>query len=332
MHVEVAQGHKFAVLALPESRGAGPPALLSLSDGYAVSRGLPQHALETWHDSIGSLHRDELAQCGFFLWSVAPSQNPEVLDGENEILARRVYYLFLGVLLAIPYFSAGRLTRLTGGNSDGTTHARSITTFHRTNWTLGAPLPNVSASNLRLAAKLATALTQHDSREQPERFDRSMRAFRVACETAELDARFHQFVRAAEGFAVSYGADQFADRLASFCAGRSRDHLEQIYRIRGGIEHLHGPYDRMPKTLSKRERFSFLLKRTVEAEALARYLIVTYLRHPALWPHFESRSTIRAFWSLRPAKRAALWPTKLNFPSILRDFDSAAVAECQHGG
>lgn len=326
MPVEVAQGFKFAVLALPESRGARPPALLSLSDGYAISRDVPEHALKTWHDNIGSFHQDELAQCGFFLWSVAPSKNPEILDGENEILARRVYYLFLGVLLATPYFSAGRLTRITGANSDGAARARALTTFNRTYWTLGAPSPNVSLPKLRLAARLATALTQHDSRERPERFDRSMRAFRVACETADLDERFHQFVRASEGFVVPANGVQFADRLASLCAGRNSHDIEHIYRIRSGIEHLHGPYDRM-QGVPKGERFQLLLKRAVQAEALARYLIVTYLRHPALWPHFESRSAIKAFWALGPAKRAVLWPTKLKFTAILRDFDSAAVAK-----
>lgn len=327
MPVEVEQGYKFALLALPESRGVPPVPLLSLSDGYAVSQDLPEHALETWHDDIGRFHRNELAGCGFFLWSLAPSQDPEVLDAENETLGRRVYYLFLGVLLATPYFSAGRLTSLTGANADGTTRARSLTTFDRTYWTLGAPPPNVTFSKLKLAAKLATALTTHDGRERHERFDRSMRAFRVACETSDIDERFHQFVRTAEGFAVPANAVQFTDRLASLCKGRSREHLKQIYRIRSGIEHLHGPYDRMPKRMPKRERLRRLLQRTVEAEALARYLIVTYLRHPAMWAHFETRPTIQKFWSLPPAKRTAFWPIKLKFSSILQSFDWKAAAE-----
>lgn len=327
MPVQVAHGYKFAVLALPNQRGGGAPPLLALPDGYAVSQDLPANALDTWLESIGRFHRDELAQCTFFLWALAPSDNPDVLDIENKTLARRVYYFFLGLLLATPYFSAGRLTSLTGANADETTRVRSLTTFSRTWYTLGAPPPNVTASKLRLAARLATALVQHDQRPRGERFDRAMRAFRVACESAELDERFHQFVRAAEAFAAPANAHQFTDRLARLCAGRSRQHLRSIYRIRSGIEHLHGPYDRIPRRASKRERFRILLQRTLEAEALARYLLVTYLQHPALWPHFESRSAIDAFWSFPPAKRRVLWSTKLHFPSIIRGFDRTAVAQ-----
>lgn len=329
MPVEVGRGYKFAVISLPEPRGrdGAPAPMLPLTDGYAVSQALPEHALKTWLESIGRFHRDELAQCSFFLWALARSQNPDIVDDENVTLGRRVHQLYLGVLLAIPYFSAGRLTRLTGANADGTTRAQSLTTFNRTYYTLGAPPPHVTASKLRLAARLAHALEQHDGFRRKARFERSMRAFRVACESGDLDERLHQFVRAAEGFATPANAVQFSDRLARLCAGRSRNHLQHIYRIRSGIEHLHGPYDRMPKRASKRERFRLLLKRTVEVEALARYLLTTYLLYPALWPHFESRSAIDAFWSLRPSKRRALWSTKIDFPSILRSFDSPAVAQ-----
>lgn len=329
MPVEVAPGYKFAILALPNARGGGAPASLILPDGYAVSQDPPATALDTWLENIGRFHRDELAECKFFLWALAPSRAPDILDEENKSLGRQVLYFFLGLLLAVPYFSAGRLTSLTGANADGTTRVRSLTTFHRTWFTLGAPPPALDVPKLRLAARLATSLVQHDRRPRGGRFDRSMRAFRVALESADLDERFHQFVRSAEGFAAPANAVQFTDRLARFCSGRCRQHLNQIYRIRSGIEHLHGPYDRMPKGSSKRQRFSILLQRTVEAEALARYMLVSYLLQPDTWPNFESRPAIDAFYSLPRAKQRALWPTKLHFPSILRDFDFVAVARLE---
>lgn len=329
MPVDVAQGFKFAVMALPAARGSAPPQMLDLSGGFFASHGLPQNALTTWLDGIGTFHRDELAQCSFFLWSVAQSSTPEVLDQENQQLERLVHYLLLGTLLAIPYFSFGRVTRLTGANSDGTARVRSLTTFSRTYWTLGAPQPAVSASKLRLAAKLATALVKHDTTRSRDRFDRSLRAFRVACESSYLDERHHEFVRAAEGFVVPANATEFTKRLSMLCAGRCQQHLRHIYRIRSGIEHLHGMYDRMPKGATKRERFQLALMRCVEAEALARYLIVTYLQHPDLWDHFRSRASISRFWALKRSRRTALWPTRLHFPSILKSFDGVAVRKSE---
>jgi hypothetical protein len=323
--VEVVRGNKFAILALPNGRGGGAPRSIVLPDGYAVSQDLPATALDTWLENIGHFHRDELAQCNFFLWALAPSRSPEVLDDENRTLVRRVYYFFLGLLLATPFFSAGRLTSLTGANADGTTRVRSLTTYGRTWFTLGAPPPNVDLAKIRLATSLARTLSQHDRRRRGKRFERAMRAFRLACESSDLDERFHQFVRAAEGLAAPRNAVQFTDRLARLCSGRCRNHLKQIYRLRSGIEHLHGPYDRMPKGTTKREQFRILLQRTVEAEAVARYLLLTYLLNPQSWPQFDSQTTIDSFFSLSSRQRRALWPTRLHFPSILRDFDLVAV-------
>jgi len=108
--VEVQQGYKFAVIAVPDSRGGASPApLLQLPNGYAVSPDLPSNALDTWQESIGRFHREELEECRLFLWSVAQSTAPEVLDDENKELCRSAFRLFLGVLIGVPYFSGALL-------------------------------------------------------------------------------------------------------------------------------------------------------------------------------------------------------------------------------
>ncbi len=330
MPVEVQRGYKFAVISVPDSRAGGSPApLVQLPDGFAVSPDLPPNALDTWQQNIGLFHRQELEECRLFLWSLAPSAHPEVLDNENEELGKRAYCLFLGLLIGVPYFSAGRLTRLTGANADGTTWARQLTGFSRTYYTLGAPAPVLSTSKMRLAAQLATALHQFNLSPGRERIERSVRVFREACESPHLDDRLHQFVRCAEGLAVPRNAVEFTNRLSRVCAGRNRNHLREMYQIRSGIEHLHGPYDRLPKRLRKGQRHQGLLMRTVEAEALARYLLTTLLMNPTLWPHFRDRTTIDAFWKLPAKQFNTLWPGRLAFPSILRSFDSATVPQNQ---
>jgi len=263
-----------------------------------------------------------------FLWALKPSQSPEILDQENEDLRREAYRLYLGLLVAVPFFSSGRLTSLTGANSDGVPRVRSLSTYQRTFFTLGAPTPAVTIQRANLAARLAAALKQHDHIDGHGRFVRALRTFREACESGNLDQRLHQFVRCMEGFVAppfKQSGVQFAKRLKRLCAGRASRQLRDLYTIRGGIEHLHGPYDRLPKGLSKRERRTRLLIRCFEAEALARYLILTYLRNPPLWPHFITRASIEAFWALKPAQFRSLWPTRIHYPSISKEFDYQAL-------
>ena len=185
----------------------------------------------------------------------------------------------------------------------------------------------MSRAKLRLVAKLALALRDHDNNPGKDRIQRALRAFRQACEAPYLDERLHEFVRCAEGFAnppFGQSAVHFAARLSRLCAGRSRHDLKQLYAIRSGIEHLHGLESRLPK-VSKRRRFQLMLMRCAQAEALARHLLTTYLLNPALWRHFRDRSAIDAFWALPPSKLRGLWPSRLGLASVVRHFDSDEV-------
>src|SRR5512143_2335783 len=40
-----------------------------------------------------------------------------------------------------------------------------------------------------------------------------------------------------------------------------------------------------------------LIRRTIEAETIARYLLFTYFSNRALWPHLRSRAAVDALWT-----------------------------------
>jgi hypothetical protein len=148
-------------------------------------------------------------------------------------------------------------------------------------------------------------------------------------EASGIDERLHQFVRCAEGFAATpnkRSGHHFATRLARVCAGRARPYLEEMYLIRSSVEHLHGPFARLPKRLSKRQALVRLQIRTVQAEALARYLLVRYFLDSALWPHFANRDAASRFWELSPSKLQALWEGRLGLAAIAEEFDLAGLA------
>ena len=315
--VGIARDYKFALLAVAEGGGA-PQQLTRLSSKYFASAVLPDGVLETWRTNIGALHTKELEQTHLFLWALKRSKAAAVLDRENDRLAEDVYRLYFGLLLSVPYFSHGRMTLLTGANADGVAaRARTFTFYGRSYRTLGAPHAHVSVARLRQAADLARALKALDRTRHRWRIERSLRAFREACEADRLDQRLHQFVRCAEGFVAPYNAEQFSSRLRRLCVGHCLPALKQLYAIRSGIEHLHGPYDRFPKP----GKVARLLQRCVQAEILARFLVTVYLQNSLLWPWFRDRNTVVAFWALSKKQMKELWPVRLAFPSATTVLD-----------
>ena len=108
---------------------------------------------------------------------------------------------------------------------------------------------------------------------------------------------------------------------------RSRPYLEEIYAIRGRVEHLRGPYHDTPRHLSDRARNVRLFQRCHLAETLSRFCLRHYLSTPSLWSHFESDQAAAAFWALKRAERQRLWALRLHVPTVLQDFDPTAVDE-----
>jgi hypothetical protein len=325
--IVVKKGFKFALLAVAEcTAGDSPTPLADFGNGFAVSGDLPAKALETWEDNIGKLHQRELRQTKLFLWSLRKSSDPEVLDNESSELSRDVYRLYLSVLIATPYFSNGRLTAFTGGNAHGVARVRSVSWYNRSWRTIGTPRTALSMHRLREAGELAVALRRHTSNPKHP-FVRCLRAFREGCEAGDLDSRFHQFVRCLEGFTIPpFGgsAKVFAGRLARLSTGRRTRALRELYEIRSGIEHLKGPFARMPRK-PRGGRHVRLIQRCIQAEAFARFALFTYLSTPALWPHFRTHATIEQFWSQSDSELEKIWQPRIPFSRVLGAFDGDDV-------
>jgi hypothetical protein len=66
-----------------------------------------------------------------------------------------------------------------------------------------------------------------------------------------------------------------------------------------------------------------LVRKTLQAEATARYFLMTYLSQPALWPTFRTQNGANSFWALGTRQLRAQWPGRLAFSRILRPFDPA---------
>src|ERR1700704_5201238 len=96
----VEDGEKYALLGLSikwddsgEASGSLMPRLTMLTS--ATFR-MPAH----WREWLGSIRAEEVEDCDVFFLSRLPSRQPEVLDGENQILQQKVWRFFVGLLLS----------------------------------------------------------------------------------------------------------------------------------------------------------------------------------------------------------------------------------------
>lgn len=326
--IRLQKNNKFAVIAVSNPRDSGlNKSVVELGDGFWASSALPDEAIETWTGNIGRFHAEELEQANLFLWVIKPSESPDVLDEENRILARKAYRLFLGVLLGTPFFGTGRLTIITGGSINEDTRARSLRSYGRIPHTSGAPPPNLTTGKLRFAATLATAIEEHDAFPGNDRVTRALNAFRVAAEASDLGERIHQFVRVGEAFAYPWSAAQFAERIKRVCHGLAQPYLKQMYRVRSSVEHLHGLFARLPKTVRQSETKAHLrvLRLTVQAEALGRFLLSEYFSNRELWKYFVDEDSVTTFWDQTRTELKSLWPSKLGLYQVGRLFDEASA-------
>ena len=72
-----------------------------------------------WREWIGSIRAEEIEGCNLVLLSKMPSSTPGVLDGENQLLQRRVWGFYLGLLLSSIFTPSHRPIALTGAHHNG---------------------------------------------------------------------------------------------------------------------------------------------------------------------------------------------------------------------
>ena len=53
-----------------------------------------------WREWLGSIRAGEIEGCNLVLLSKKPSATPGILDGENQLLQRRVWGFYIGLLLS----------------------------------------------------------------------------------------------------------------------------------------------------------------------------------------------------------------------------------------
>lgn len=196
-------GHKYGMLALPSVVTAGDlPARLDLRDGLWAFTELPFGIPEHWQGWIGSLRYRSLDEGDLFLVGGGPSEEPDVLNAENEHYVGCAFDLYLALLVVDHVFVHEDPSRLTGANREGEVDVRSIGQLEPPRWIEGAPFGRVTVAQLEDAATLVPAIVELRDSPHFQRLGRSFRAFYRAIRTQSLEEKVHQYLRCVEGFIV----------------------------------------------------------------------------------------------------------------------------------
>jgi hypothetical protein len=325
---KIASGEKYAIMALPGCWIADDlPEELQLADGLWASRRLPIKVDEHWKDWLGSLMIERLEETGLFLLTSSPSVSPAILDGENRDLQDRVWRLYWGLLLCGFMRTGDKPLRLTGAHSGDRIDVRSLGEVEQPHFVLGSPIAEVAEEHLRQAAEIGENLDKLQQHTAHMRIWRVTHAYYAAMTASDWAVRLHQFVRCVEGFILpdtGQSTRQFKSRTELFVGPRHHKLMGELYEIRSSVEHLHSPYETVTGS-SERERRLLVLRRTMEAEALARYCVSTLLMNPAAWLHFQDDSALSSFWKLSASDRQAIWGTPMDLNAVSQGFDETFI-------
>ena len=329
----IQRGEKYGLVALPTNfvHSAVPPAM-KLADGLWATRALPAELADHWRKWIGSLLADRIEKAELFLVATGPSKAPEILDGENVELQHRVGHLYWGLLVATSIRTTADPVQMTGAFGADGIDVRQMRELDSPRWVPGAPECWITCALLQEAADLERMIAHFDplpKKPLMNRFDRVLQAFSTGVNHHAVEERLHQFVRCVEGFIlpdIGSTESQFKSRTELFLGPRHHSLIEQLYRIRSAVEHLHDPLNPITAASAKTQ-IRILFQRAYEAEALARYCVKRLLLSPDLRPHFADDKTLAAFWALPKEERARLWGFPLDMNLTSSGFNPAQIGD-----
>ncbi len=305
-------GYKFGCFAL---EGVGLDrefrAPIDLGNGLWVVSGPPFELGEAWREWLGTIEADRLQRCNVTLLAISPSEHPEVLDNENQMLSQRALSLFYALFMVEVFRHEGGIA-LSGANVNGRVDVRQTSRIAE-HYPLAqfqfAPLRTV---HFRRMARIAEGIRAvHIPGTETNRLQRGFHAWIRGIQELYGDERLHQFVRAIEAIVKpneGSGRRHFVLRGQLF-VGESPQNatmLEEIFNMRGATEHLN-PLVQALEVYPKENRQTISQQRLCQTQLLASYIFEVVLGDAALRALFTSDDRIAAFWQLSRDEQRTEW-------------------------
>lgn len=299
---------KFAFLGLTNVRADLPNTGITLPDGTDVFNQLPIELDSQWQSWLG-LQASQISRANLVLVRTATtgfaSENLPISDNINLDLARQIENIFtmLRLLGTIEYESAFLII---GHVQQEHPVCQNLSRFERLEITRGCLPWLVREQHLVEAASLAQAkasLLGNLGDARNVRLFRGWWALTTALQKFYASDRIHGFVRALEALIypeVGRTEKQFIHRCSLFAApsatkNKARDALEEAYKMRCDVEHVH-QWDRSLAKYASAEREDIAYWRTRQMESLACLAYAKVFADNGLHPHFQADPALEQFW------------------------------------
>lgn len=327
----IQEGDKFAMIAL---RAAVCPGLPSkeFPSGLWVSF-VPPIALDAqWKEWLGSIRVKQIEGCNLFLLVKAASNQPGVLDAENKELQNRVWRYYLGLLLADRFATNAPPVLVTGAYQSGDLTIRQLSNLDHLVHEAADPRHRLDSARIEQGVRLGACMLDRPTHGM-WRFNRILSLYVRARAVSEIVDRVHQYTRCLEGLTVppvkGGTGKNFAARVRLFVGPNHGDLFEEVYKIRGKIEHLRE--HEFLETFDRQNRIDLMRKAGI-VEYVARSCLVRIVESAALGSHFSSTSSLEDFWKRSEDDRAALWgkpidPMEGNIGLVESRFTDAELGE-----
>jgi hypothetical protein len=289
-----------------------------LRPGLWVSRRLGIEIAEHWRTWLGSIVADSMREDGVGMYATAPSNTPEIADGENVALERRATDLFNGLTLqGAPAFERGCVVH--GANINGQIQIRGYGQVDQHYRTPGIHF-RVGLAQVLRALTLSDQL-RHVQNSGPESWTRLQRGIRTLLlanrQTNAAGDRLHEFVRALEAVVkprIKSNLNDFTHRGQTLALNNTEtsNALRELYAIRSAVEHLNVPTDALPQGGTEAQQRMRVDLRTGQAERIARHAFIRILESPDLMAAFRTDDHIDAFWQAAHGDRIRRWGERLD--------------------
>ena len=280
-----------------------------------------------WEMQLGSIRMREFRSCTLFLLAKGRATDPTV----DQVLQKRVKQFYTGMLLAgrfgteqVPFFMTGDCNSA-GLNVSQIGHLEPAIHTSANRWS------RLSIDQVRRGAEIGWAVESFPW-IGAQRLDRVLSLYLEARTKLDWMDRIYQYTRCLDGLTippVGGTGKKFTDRMTLIVGPTSQKMFEDIYAIRGAIEHLREndhtePFDRDGRL--------DLIRNASIVEYVARVSLAHILETKSLWQHFGTKASLLAFWDLPLADRQSLWGAVIDPMAGVAGFDEAQWSNADLGG
>ena len=324
--VSIQPGEAFALLAF-RSRSEIDLAPAELLPDIYVSSSSTIGLDQFWRTELGNTQFENFQSCTLFLLAKDSASAPLT----SEPPQARVLRSYNGIILAERFGIEHEPFLITGLGLAGDVAVNQVSHLHPTRHIAADPWHKLSIAEVHRGLEMGEAIKGYPW-QGAHRLNRVLSLYMNARTLLDWMDRLHQYTRCLDGLTVPPGGGtgkKFAERMTLLVGPAHQALFEDIYKIRGAIEHLRENDYTEPYSRAGRLE---LVKKAGIVEFVARSALVRILESPSLWTHFSNKAPLEAFWAMPLSDRGRLWGNVVDPMDGLIGFDEKYFSDQDLGG